>query len=178
MPPGSEDSSRINRHAYSHELSFQKVAQYDKIYFPRCQAFRDGSRIRFTVSGEGGRIAFYYDAVEEKLSYALFNRHSGDALVPIARETTPFQKDEFHYPFGQYTIRQLSTPGCNDTKGNALFIKKGKADVLSVNNLGNVAMYSTDLNNDGFKEMYIVNTYSCVGIFELYRLDKSMSMQK
>ncbi len=169
----ADSSGWISVEGSKQGLELRKIAHYDKILFPYHSAFIDGTKIIFSISGEGAGITFSYDAADDKVSYVFFEPRAGKKLKAFSRETDTASVVRNVYLFDQYTIEQNTKPGCIDTSDTSLLIKEGDKEVMSIHYLGNIAMYKADLDGDGFREIYLVNAYYCEGLFELYRIDRA-----
>ncbi len=166
------DSQWITVESSTEKLSLRRIASYDKIYFPGHCAFTDGAKIVFSVFGEGADIRFSYHSGNDEISYVFLEPKAENVLGPTGHGTDPLSGETYVDGFNQYSIEQVTKTRCDDTDDNTLSIRDESEVVMKLSKLGNIAMYFTDLDNDGFKEMFLVNIYNCEGIFELYLLDR------
>ena len=79
-----------------------------------------------------------------------------------------FGEKRFKSRFGKIIVNRQQ--GCMDTGRNPIkIVRKGK--ILLFNEIGNLIFFEFDGDNDGKKELYLLNYFSCGGRLEFYKID-------
>jgi hypothetical protein len=79
-----------------------------------------------------------------------------------------FGAKRFKSRFGKIIVNRQQ--GCMDTGWNPIKISQ-KGKTLSFNDIGNLIFFEFDGDNDGKKELYLLNYFSCEGRLEFYKID-------
>ncbi len=128
--------------------------------------------VLFTIQREGLHIEQKKDTIcKKEIKSTCFKTHritttlkSGDFY--ISYDTT---KKYFATQIGKMKISPTSL-GCDDTGRNPFKItRNGKS--IYFKDIGNLTFFEYDIEKDGMKELYILNSFSCRGRLEIYKID-------